>query len=134
MKPGELQQVIGIVLGALTVLITGTIEWQLPATATFATLLAASAIGGAVAGRILVPGGERIPTHLVVMVSGALAAAGSFVAVRWWVRGRASAMAAELMLVALLGAIPGVVAGKAGYARLRRRPDPVPPAKARPAR
>jgi hypothetical protein len=118
-KGEELQKMIGLVLGSIAVLVPGTLEWQIPGKLSAVTLLIVAAVGGAVAGRILVPLHERLLAGVVAMAGGALAAIGAFALLRWWVAGRDSVHFIECMVAIFLGALPGGLLGRFLYARLR---------------
>jgi hypothetical protein len=124
-------QVFAIILGFVAVSVPALLEWQADVALSFGTLLGIAALGGGIAGRLLVPRGERIRAHLAVMAAGVVAAAGAFLLTRWWVSGRESVWNAELALTTVLGALPGVLLGGYGYQKLRRRDEPVPTATAR---
>jgi peptidoglycan/LPS O-acetylase OafA/YrhL len=123
MKPGELRKVVGLSIGAIAVMVPGTLEWQTPGVASTPTLLVAAMLGGAVGGRVLAPPGERIRVHLAAIAFGAIAAAGAFAVTRWWVRGRDEVMAVEIMFAMLIGALPGALVGQWVHGRQRRRSD-----------
>ena len=127
----ERRQLFAIFLGFVAVFVPCMIEWEAPGALSTGTMYAIAALGGAVAGRLLVPPGERIRAHVVAMAGGLVAAVGAFALTTWWVAGRESVWNAELALANTLGAVPGVVLGLAGYQRVRRRDEPVPPAIAR---
>jgi hypothetical protein len=124
-------QVFAIILGFVAVSVPALLEWQADVALSFGTLLGIAVLGGGIAGRLLVPRGERIRAHLAAMAAGVVAAAGAFLLTRWWVSGRESVWNAELALTTVLGALPGVLLGTYGYQKLRRRDDPVPAATAR---
>jgi hypothetical protein len=127
----ERRQLYAIILGFVAVFVPCIVEWEAPGALSTGTSYAIAALGGAVAGRLLVPGGERIRAHLVAMAGGLLAAVGAFALTTWWVEGRESVWNVELVLANALGAVPGVLLGTAGYQRVRRRDEPVPTATAR---
>lgn len=127
----ERRQLVAIILGFVAVSIPGLIQWQTSLDVAPGTLLGVAALGGGVAGRLLVPPGERIRAHLLAMAAGVIAAVGAFVLMRWWLAGRSSVWNAELALVTAIGSLPGVLIGTLGYQKLRRRDDPVPAAVAR---
>lgn len=124
-------QVFAIILGFVAVSVPAMLEWQADIALSFGTLLGIAILGGGVAGRLLIPRGERIRAHLVGMAAGVIAAAGAFLLTRWWVSGRESIWNAELALTTLLGALPGALIGAHGFQKVRRRDEPVPTATAR---
>ena len=127
----QIQQVVGLVLGTIAVLLPATFEWQIPGAVRWLTLLLVAAAGGAVAGRILVPLHERLLAGVVAMAAGALAAIGAFLLLSWWISNRSSVYFVEFLLVILIGSLPGVLLGKRLYERLRRHPEAIPFAVAR---
>lgn len=130
MRSGEGRKVVGLSIGVAAVAVPALLAWH---GAGLAAQIAYTIVGlgGAIAGRLLVPPGERIRAHLVGMLAGAIAAFGAYATVRWWLGLRASVYAVELMLVTLIGALPGVAIGGLLYGRVRRRDPAVPPATAR---
>lgn len=129
----EARQIVGIVVGMVVVFVLAIIAWIGADLVSRRTLLLSAVLGGGVAGRIVVPGGERMRAHLVAMASGAAAAVGGLALTWWWLDGRGSVLHVEIIGSTLIGALPGVVIGKLVYRRIRRRESPLPPAVAREA-
>jgi hypothetical protein len=121
---------IGALIFMATTIGAAIFEWELPDVVSRHLLLVIAALGGAVAGRVLAEPDQRMLAHVAAMIGGALGAIGGFYAVAWWVAGRSS-VGIESGAAMLIGATPGLLVGAFLYGRLRRRPDPVPPAKLR---
>ena len=134
MKRGEGRKVVAISIGLIAVAVPALLAWDFPGTLSASVSYAIVILGGALAGRLLAPSGERMRAHLVAMAGGAIAGLGAFATVTWWLGMRSSVYSAELLLVSLIGAAPGVVLGQLGYARVRRPDAPLPPATARDVR
>jgi hypothetical protein len=128
--PGR-RQVVGITVGMLVFVTPGILDWEEPHLASPRVWLAIALLGGALAGRIVVPAGERMRAHLVVMVSAALSCAGAFWVTHWWFEGRESASNAEMAGTSIVGALLPAILGILGYLRVRRSELPQATARVR---
>jgi hypothetical protein len=129
----QVKQVVGILIGVVCTFVPAMIQWQEPGAVSSTTLLGVALLGGAIGGRVLVPAGERMRAHLSAMLCGAIAAAGAFGLLLWWISGRQSVHSGEFLIVTLVGALPGTIAGQWLHERVRIPDEQIPTAKARQA-
>ena len=131
--PWQVKQVVGILIGVVCTFVPAMFQWQQPGAISATTLLGVALLGGAIGGRVLVPPGERIRAHLSAMLCGAIAAAGAFGLLLWWISGRQTVHSGEFLIVTLIGALPGTIAGSWLHDRVRIPDEQIPMAKARQA-
>jgi len=130
-RSNDVRHLVGILLGMFASSGPALVNWYGHAALPIMTALVIASAGGALAGRILVPPGERMRAHLVAIACGALAGAGAYGATAWWLHRHASVMSMLLILITFIGAAPGAVLGLVLFERIRRPDEKLPQATAR---
>ena len=124
-----------IVLASLVVIAAAMgpslIAWYYPGSISRSVLMIIAGLGGGVAGRIVCAPGERLRAHVGAMFGGVIAGLGAVYVATWWLEGRSSVNAREVVLAAVIGAVPGVIIAGRLYLALRRPVERVPRASVR---
>jgi hypothetical protein len=133
LSQGEQNRIVGASLLVIaTVVVPSLIAWYWPGSISRSVLMVIAGLGGCVAGRIVAAApGERMRAHLGAMFGGVIAGLGGAYAATWWLEGRSSVHASEVVLAVVIGAVPGVIIAGKLYLALRRPVERVPHASVR---